>query len=493
MSQSQMGFELEKASGEGAEGSDSLSKAAPDSSVSETKSDSEPKLKPKSKEPMVLSVSEINSTIRGLLEGQFNKVWIRGEISNFKPHSSGHWYFSLKDENSQISAVMFRGLNQKVNFKPQNGMEVLVRGKVTVYEPRGSYQIFCESLEPMGAGALQRAFEELKAKLQKEGLFDSSRKRALPSFPRHIGIVTSPTGAAIQDILNVLRRRFKAAKITLSPAVVQGEPAPASIVEAIEKINQLKDVDVLIVGRGGGSMEDLWAFNDERVARAIVASQIPVISAVGHEVDFTIADFVADLRAPTPSAAAELVVKNAQDLLEKLEQTDKRILRSVSQYLSGLRDQLGHLGRRLIDPRRRLQDFVLRCDDLSLRLESALFRHIESLRMRVQLSQQKMGSPLSLIGQISHEVEGLEAKIKREVDRKISDIRLRFRESVGRLEAMSPLKVVERGYSIVRVNQKIIKDQKQLKVGQIVDVRLARGEFSAEVKSCRATETKLFD
>lgn len=462
-----MGFELDAASSEGI-------------------ADSEKE--PKSKEPLVISVSELNSSIRGLLEGQFRKIWIRGEISNFKPHSSGHWYFSLKDEGSQISAVMFRGFNQKIKFKPQNGMEVLVRGKVTVYEPRGSYQVFCETLEPIGAGALQKAFEELKAKLQKEGLFEASRKRALPSFPKHIGIVTSPTGAAIRDILNVLKRRFKSARITLSPAVVQGDPAPQSIVDAIEKINQLKDVDVLIVGRGGGSMEDLWAFNDERVARAIVASKIPVISAVGHEVDFTIADFVADLRAPTPSAAAELVVKNAQDLLEKITQAEKRILRSMGQNLNVLKDQLRHLGKRLIDPRRRLQDLILRCDDLTLRMESSALRNIEVFKTRVDLAVQKMGSPRALIGEFYRTLQGFQSRLGSVTQKGLSDLRLRFRESVGRLEAMSPLKVVERGYSIVRVKGKIIKDQKELKVGQLVDVKLARGEFSAEVKECRIGE-----
>ena len=224
------------------------------------------------REPLVYSIAEINGLIRKKLEGDFTNIWLRGEISNFKAHTSGHFYFSLKDDSAQINAVMFKGLNSKLKFRPENGMEVLVRGKITVYEPRGNYQIFCESMEPVGAGALQKAFEQLKAKLEKEGLFAAERKRPIPHFPQHIGLVTSPTGAALKDILNVLRRRYRAARITLAPALVQGTEAPQSIVQAIQLINQVQDIDVLIVGRGGGSIEDLWAFNEEIVVRAAAES-----------------------------------------------------------------------------------------------------------------------------------------------------------------------------------------------------------------------------
>jgi exodeoxyribonuclease VII large subunit len=295
-----------------------------------------------SKEPKVLSVSDLNRYIKELLEGQFATIWLKAEISNFKAHTSGHFYFSLKDSRAQISAVMFRGYNGQLRFRPEDGMEVLVRGKITVYEPRGNYQIFCEMMEPVGAGALQKAFEQLKAKLQKEGLFDEARKRPLPALPRHIAIVTSPTGAAIRDMLNVLGRRFKGAHVTVIPCKVQGDAAPGEIVEAIKLAQKLKDVDVMIVGRGGGSIEDLWAFNDERVARAIAAARVPVISAVGHEIDFTIADFVADLRAPTPSAAAELVVRNAADLVDRLRGYQRALTLALAQRMNFSREQLGY-------------------------------------------------------------------------------------------------------------------------------------------------------
>src|SRR3984957_18663367 len=284
-------------------------------------------------DPEIWSVSDVNKAVKATLESQYKLLWIKGEISNFKPHSSGHFYFSLKDSKAQISAVMFRGFNQGLKFRPQDGLEVIVRGKITVYEPRGNYQIFCELMEPMGAGALQLAFEQLKKKLQAEGLFEAARKRPLPRLPKHVAGVTSPTGAAIRDILNVLGRRFKGLRVTLIPAVVQGDAAPRSVVAAIELACRLPDVDVMIVGRGGGSIEDLWAFNDERVARAIAASRVPTISAVGHEIDFTIADFVADLRAPTPSAAAELVCRNAAEISDRIQMLSAHLLRNLKHRL----------------------------------------------------------------------------------------------------------------------------------------------------------------
>ncbi|HWU44750.1 MAG TPA: exodeoxyribonuclease VII large subunit, partial [Bdellovibrio sp.] len=240
-------------------------------------------------EPSVLSIEQLNVQIKQLLEGQIGQVWVRGEISNFKAHTSGHFYFSLKDSKSQITAVMFRGHNSRLKFKPVDGMEVLVRARVSVYEPRGNYQLMCEMMEPVGAGALQKAFEQLKAKLKAEGLFEASRKRTLPHFPGHIAIVTSPTGAAIRDMMNVLSRRAKNIQITVVPTIVQGEGAAPQIIEAFKKAIALPDVDVIIIGRGGGSIEDMWCFNDEELARQIAASPIPVISAVGHEIDFTIA------------------------------------------------------------------------------------------------------------------------------------------------------------------------------------------------------------
>ncbi|OFZ14495.1 MAG: exodeoxyribonuclease VII large subunit [Bdellovibrionales bacterium RBG_16_40_8] len=431
--------------------------------------------------PNVYSVSKINALIRERLEGEFTQIWIKAEISNFKAHTSGHFYFSLKDEFSQISAVMFKGLNSKLKFRPENGLEVIVRGHITVYEPRGNYQVFCEFMEPVGAGALQKAFEQLKAKLQAEGLFDSQRKRELPSFPRHIGLVTSPTGAAIQDILNVLKRRYKAARITLAPALVQGDPAPASIIAAIELINKVRDVDVLIIGRGGGSIEDLWAFNDEGVARAIAASRIPTISAVGHEVDFTIADFVADLRAPTPSAAAELVVKSVIEIEEKIRGFKARLWQSFNATMRIYQERVVSLSRRLVDPQRRLQDLQIRCDELSTRLEFAIIRYIDDRKTDVELFLQKLSTPRELIVRLQKRMQLAAAYLQNGMKSKLTQNSARLREGVGRLEAMSPLRVVARGYSILEKNKHIIKSTKDVVMGDALEATLAEGRLRVEV------------
>ncbi|MCB0349626.1 MAG: exodeoxyribonuclease VII large subunit [Bdellovibrionales bacterium] len=440
-----------------------------------------------SESPHVHTVSEINSLIRQMLEGEFNHIWLRAEISNFKAHTSGHFYFSLKDENAQISAVMFKGLNSKLKFRPENGLEVIIRGKVTVYEVRGNYQIFCEYMEPVGAGALQKAYEQLKAKLQTEGLFDLKRKRAIPQFPKHIGLVTSPTGAAIQDILNVLRRRYRSARITLAPALVQGDPAPASIVSAIQLINKVSDVDVIIVGRGGGSIEDLWAFNDERVARAIAASRIPTISAVGHEVDFTIADFVADLRAPTPSAAAELVVKSATEIEEKIQSLKTRLWQGFSSNFRRVSDEVRSLSKRLVDPQRKLQDLQIRCDELSTRLESAVFRYIEDQRMTVELALKKLGSPREMLVKLLKRLQLAEMSLRNSIVKNIEKSSSLLRQSAGRLDAMSPLRVVERGYSIVEklsgVKKIIVKSSGDVVPGEQLNITLAQGGLTVEVKS----------
>lgn len=435
-----------------------------------------------SEEPAVYSVSELNKNIRDILEGRFPLIWLKGEISNFKAHTSGHFYFSLKDAKAQINAVMFRGFNSQLRFRPEDGMEVLVRGKITVYEPRGNYQIFCESMEPVGAGALQKAYEQLKAKLQSEGLFDTERKREIPALPRHIAIVTSPTGAAIRDMLNVLGRRFKAARITLVPCKVQGEQAPAEIVQAISLANRLDDVDVMIVGRGGGSIEDLWAFNDEGVARAIANSGIPVISAVGHEVDFTIADFVADLRAPTPSAAAELVVKNAADLMDRVANLRRGLHLLIKRQFSSLRETTAQMSKRLIDPQRRLQDSSIRCDELMQRLEAGIRRLFSDRRMRVELLKNRMGTPLHHIAREHGALSGWSARLRTS----IVNVLIRKRESMelqmAVLDSLSPLKVLDRGYSMVMVNGKVVTQANLLKVGSDVQVRMGQGSFEAEVK-----------
>lgn len=413
-----------------------------------------------SAEPQILTVGMLNKLIRRELETEFSVVWLKGEISNFKAHPSGHFYFSLKDKDAQISAVMFRGYNGQLRFKPEDGMEVIVRGKITVYEPRGNYQIMCESMEPVGAGALQKAFEQLKRKLQAEGLFDQARKRPIPAVPKHIAIVTSPSGAAIRDMLNVLSRRYKAARITLVPCSVQGTRATAEIVKAIGLANQLNDVDVLIVGRGGGSIEDMWSFNEEAVARAIVASRVPVISAVGHEIDFTIADFVADLRAPTPSAAAELVAKNAGELVLIIQRLEKNLAILFSSRVRRMSERIRTAHRLLVDPRRRIEDAILRCDDLIERLERSVLESIDRTRVTVEMAEER-----------------LTARLRRRVD----SVRGRFVRAASLLDGLSPLRVLDRGYALVTVKGRALTAAKDVAPGDSISIRLAEGEIEASV------------
>lgn len=433
-------------------------------------------------EPQVISVHQLNKQIRSILEGKFPLVWVKGEISNFKAHTSGHFYFSLKDSKAQVSAVMFRGFNQQLKFRPEDGMEVIVRGRVTVYEPRGNYQMFCEMMEPVGAGALQKAFEQLKAKLQAEGLFDPARKRALPALPKHIAIVTSPTGAAIRDMLNVLGRRFKGLRITVVPTKVQGEQAAGEIVAAIELANRIKDVDVMIVGRGGGSIEDMWCFNDERVARAISAARVPVISAVGHEIDFTISDFVADLRAPTPSAAAELVVKNASDLQTKIDASSRTLKLTTLRKLEFAKHATEALSKRLVDPQRRIQDCMLRSDELTQRLEASLMRGFESRRMSIALMREKLGTPDARVRNERQKVNSLAQRLAtgvRTFHQKKTQV---IANQMALLDSLSPLRVVERGYSLVTINDKVVNSVDQIREGEVVCIQFAHGRASASVQ-----------
>lgn len=434
-----------------------------------------------SEQKNILSVEQLNVYIRQLLEGQVGVVWVKGELSNFKAHTSGHFYFSIKDSKAQVNAVMFRGHNSKLRFKPSDGMEVIVRGRISVYEPRGTYQITCDLMEPVGAGALQKAFEQLKEKLKKEGLFEAARKRPLPPFPRHIAVVTSPTGAAIRDILNVLQRRARSVQVTVVPTIVQGEGSGEMVRQALVRAQTLPGVDVIIVGRGGGSMEDLWGFNDEGLAREIASAKVPVISAVGHEIDFTISDFVADLRAPTPSAAAELVAKSSQEVAQRLEQLDRILKLSLDKSLRLLGHKLSGLAKQLVDPQKKLQDLALRNDDLTDRLQNAVTVHFKSLNARVALLRQKLVSPESVIQAKRSQLQLQQAHLHRGIEKKIELSRREYLRLCSALDSMSPLKVVERGYSIVSKGSEIVKDVKQVKVGDRVDVKLAHGDFTAEI------------
>jgi len=412
-------------------------------------------------EPVVYSVNDLSRLIKSSLESKFPIVWVKGEISNFKPHYSGHWYFNLKDEKSQISAVMFKAANQKLKINPEDGMEVIVRGRITVYEPRGTYQLMCELIEPVGLGELQKAFEKLKNKLAAEGLFALERKRPLPRFPTRIAIVTSPTGAAIRDMINVITRRFKGLEVVLIPTPVQGAGSASEIAKAIRLANLIKPAfDVMIVGRGGGSIEDLWAFNEEVVARAIYTSEIPVISAVGHEIDFTIADFVADLRAPTPSAAAELVVENALQLCAQVSKYERSLLNIIRSRLVNWKLQVTRLARHIVDPKKRITDANVRCLELISRLERLMDQGLESRKQDLDL----LGGRLE---------DGTLLKLK-EDQQYLSKL-------MGLLGSFNPLAVVERGYSIVTIDGKIVKKASEVKAGDEVGIQLASGKLKAVV------------
>ncbi len=428
----------------------------------------------------IYSVEQLNSHIRNMIEGQLPVIWLQAEISNFKPHSSGHFYFSLKDSKSQISAVMFRGFNSKLKFKPHDGLEVLIRGRITVYEPRGSYQIACESMEPVGAGALQKQFEQLKEKLKAEGLFESTRKKQIPALPQSIAVVTSPTGAAIQDILNIMRRRAKSVEVTVVPTIVQGAAAAPKICEAFLAAQKLNP-DVIIIGRGGGSIEDMWCFNDEKLARLIAACEIPVISAVGHEIDFTICDFVSDLHAPTPSAAAELVSKNTNDLIQRIALFDRSLKNSIIKSVNIQKQKLIFYSRRLVDPKKRLQDLIQRNDELFMRLEQSVYSRINDLKKDTEILRNKLVAPAQVIQNLRNRIQTMNLKLQNKINQKISDQFYRLNNLKSLAHSLSPLQVVDRGYSISKIKDKVVKSIKQIKADDILDIRLADGDVRAQI------------
>lgn len=441
-------------------------------------------------EVVILSVEQLNRKLKSVIESQMGLIWVQGEISNFVAHSSGHFYFSIKDDKAQMRAVMFRGHNSRLKFKPANGLEVILRGRVTMYEPRGENQIVCEMMEPVGAGALQKAFEQLKEKLKAEGLFDSAKKRKLPEFPKHIIIVTSPTGAAIQDMINILTRRNRTAAVTLIPTVVQGEAAAPKIIEALSLAYRIADADVIIVGRGGGSIEDLWAFNNEELARVIARSPVPIISAVGHEIDFTIGDFVADLRAPTPSAAAELVVKNVQDLESKIKSTDRLLVSTFQKLYHRKKESWFHLSKRLIDPKRKMQDLIVRNDELFERLFRANSHLIQNKKLEVELLLGRLPKPQSIIEEFKSRIELLKVTMDSSFQKQLEYLKSRFHNNVSLLDSLSPLRVLDRGYSITTRNEKIVKSLKGLKESDLIDVQVSDGHIKAEIKELKWTSKK---
>lgn len=454
-----------------------------DDATTSTRELAPPQEQPAPQTPVVLTVEQLNREIRGTLEKRFDMVWVQGELSNFKPHTSGHFYFSLKDSKAQIKAVMFKGFNSRLKFKPHDGLEVIIRGRITVYEPRGDYQITVETMEPVGAGALQKAFEQLKAKLQGEGLFDGRRKRPLPPFPRGIALVTSPTGAAIRDMLNILARRNRGIPVTLISTIVQGEAAAPKIIEALRKAYRLPDIDVIIVGRGGGSIEDLWAFNNEALARTIAESPVPIISAVGHEIDFTIADFVADLRAPTPSAAAELVVQNVGELNENLLKLNRLLGVSMQRSLNHTRNHLTHLMRRLIDPRKTLQDLIQRNDELLDRLQTAVENQLRRKESKRQLLRSRLYSPERILRSAHQSVAQWLSRLEAATNKRVMRTDARLKNAMGRLDAYSPLRTLDRGYALAFQSDgvTIVRSVTQIQNAQDLKVRVSDGYIEARV------------
>ncbi len=434
--------------------------------------------------PRALSVSELNHQARHLLESSFMQVWVEGELSSFSRPSSGHWYFSLKDQKCQIRCAMFRGANQRIRTLPKEGDQIRIRGKVTLYENRGDFQIIVEHLEPAGLGPLQQAFEALKMKLQAEGLFDPARKKPLPVTPRHIGVVTSPTGAAIHDILTVLARRCPAIPVTLYPTAVQGQAATADIVNAIDRAQRHGVADVLIIGRGGGSLEDLWCFNEEAVARAIAGCSIPTVSAVGHEVDVTIADFVADLRAPTPSAAAEKISPDQSQWLRRLAEQQLRLGQSARRLLLRLDQQLGHLAARLRDPRRELQDKAQRMDELDMRLNQAMNLKLQQQQLKTGHLAQRLGtqSPAKTLQNAGEQVQRLNERLNKAIRQNLRQQQEKLQLNAQTLNVVSPLATLGRGYAIVRDDKnRIVRSADQLSAGQAISARFGQGNVSAEV------------
>ena len=442
-------------------------------------------------QPVALTVSQLNRQARSLLESHFDFVWVEGEISNFAIPSSGHWYFSLKDGNAQVRCAMFRGRNQRLRFTPGNGDHVRLRCRVSLYEGRGEFQLIVEHMEQAGAGALQAAFERLKAKLLAEGLFAPERKKPLPESVSHLGVITSPTGAAIHDILTVLKRRCPAIEISILPVAVQGEGAAGKIAEAIERANRWQaegkiDLDALIVGRGGGSQEDLWAFNEEVVARAIAASDLPIVSAVGHEVDFSIADMAADHRAPTPSAAAEMLSPDQREQLQRLQKLEADLVRLIRRKLADAQTRLDHLRARLKHPGAQLREQSQRLDELEQRLILAQKNLLAKQQGELALLQSRLhaNSPLPRIRALQGELNNLQQRMESAIQAKLQDAGNRLSHLAGMLDSLSPLGTLARGYAIVTdTDGKVITDAASVEVGSRLQTRLASGHLNVIVEA----------
>ncbi|MFC1749706.1 exodeoxyribonuclease VII large subunit [Pseudomonadota bacterium] len=435
----------------------------------------------------IFSVSRLVREARAVLEGSFPLLWLEGEISNFSRPSSGHMYLTLKDEAAQVRCAMFRSKNMHLRFKPENGMHILVRARISLYEARGDFQLIIEHMEEAGQGALQRSFEALKTRLSHEGLFDTAHKKALPKLPEQIGVITSPTGAAIRDIISVLKRRFPSIPLVIYPVAVQGDSAAKEIADAIKLANQRKECDVLLLTRGGGSLEDLWSFNEEVVARAIHASNIPIVSGVGHEIDFTIADFVADLRAPTPSAAAEFVTPDREELAQLVSQRYSRLLNRMQTLLKQSAQETAWLEKRLLQqhPGHQLQAKAQRLDELEQRLTKSMENLLreKSGGLKHMNERLKRHSPLNRLVQLNTQLDYLKQRMQRACIQNIDKKKNQLAVTSRTLNAMSPLATLDRGYAIVQKlpEKEVVTDAAQLQRGDKIQTQLGKGSLLCTV------------
>ena len=431
----------------------------------------------------ILTVSLLNEQVRNLLENSFLNLWVEGEISNLAQPSSGHLYFTLKDAGAQIRAAMFRGNNRFLNFTPQNGQQVVVKARLSLYAPRGDYQLIVEQMEEAGLGALRRAFDELRLRLQAEGLFDAARKRPLPEHVHHLAVITSATGAAVRDIISVLGRRFPGLPITVLPVPVQGKEAAPAIVRALALANTQKEFDAILLARGGGSLEDLWAFNEESVARAIAGSRLPVVSGIGHETDFTIADFVADVRAPTPSAAAELLSADGAELLDTFEGFEILLTRALRTQLKHCTQRLTHLRARLRHPGQRLQDLAQKLDDLELRLRRAQEHVLRERQAKWQalFARLRGQQPGQKLPALQEKVLMLNQRLGRAMTLHLREQQTQLQHLAERAQLASPLAILARGYAIIESEAGVLRSINDVKPGDAIRARLSHGLLTATV------------
>ena len=434
----------------------------------------------------IYNITRLNREVRAVIEGSFPLLWVQGEISNLARPASGHIYFSLKDQHSQVRCAMFKNRLRSINFAPENGLEILARANVSLYEGRGEFQLIMEHMEPAGEGALQRAFEELKLRLHKEGLFEEAHKQGIPAFPTSIAVITSPSGAAIRDILQVLNRRYPLARVIIYPVPVQGESAAEKIAAALQLAEQRQECDVIILARGGGSLEDLWSFNEEVVARALYQVTIPVVTGIGHEIDFTIADFVADQRAPTPSAAAELVSPNMSELQNSLSQYNLILSRNMQRKLQQVSQTLRQLRLRLPHPARQLQNISQALDESSLRMQRAVkgfFAHKRTDLLQLS-SEINRFNPLQLLSMNKGKCQFLSEQLQISLTRKVEITRTRLQHASHALHTVSPLATLDRGYALITHGDKniVVRDSRQLHEGDTINTRLAKGRLQSLVQ-----------